>query len=468
MANLYNTFNEINATISGAHHSRLGENRLLVENDAVFNDTLTVDGGTLFVNSSNNKVGIGTTTPTEKLTVIGNISGSANITSQTLSTVSGTHNLNVNDFVYIKDASDNSIFSTEEFQMWDSLTQPSIGWDSRVLIDASGITSLDWSNRTNINAPSQTASSSTSLMTRQLVDSLLTDTSVIYYRDDFVGVVDTATVNTLFGELSWVHGTVGTAGVIRSYNISPSFGVIGINTGAARRSSVIVTWDISNVGSGVGGFQFQGNALQNSSTVYKTRFRINSLDCTIGLGFSQYNTTAYKVNRFFGLRYAKPSQGWNPITSIALNEYVRPFTAPNGRRYYASTAGTTGSSEPTWPTTAGATVSDGTVVWTENGLDGNTDFILQDCPNTSNELLSTTVDTNIAVAIDTWYEVVMTYVSGSTWNFTINGTNAGNITMSSDNRTNSCLPVFKIENSRAAVTELSVDYFMLFSRGITR
>ncbi len=466
MANLYNTFNEINATISGAHHSRLGENRLLVENDAVFNDTLTVDGGTLFVNSSNNKVGIGTTTPTEKLTVIGNISGSANITSETLSTVSGTHNLNVNDFVYIKDASDNSIFSTEEYQMWDSLAQPSIIWDSRVLIDANGITSLDWSNRTNVNAPSQTASSSTSLMTRQLVDNLLTDTSVIYYRDDFVGVVDISTVDTLFGELSWVHRTIGTAGVIRPNNISSSFGVIGINAGATRRSSVIVTWDVSNLLGG-GGFVFQTNGLENSSTVYKTRFRINSLDCTIGLGFSQYNTTNYKTDRFFGLRYAKPSAAWQASTSIALNEYRRP-TVANGRRYYASTAGNTGSSEPTWPTTAGATVSDGSVVWTENGLDGNTDFILQDCPNTSNELLSTTVDTNIAVAIDTWYEVVMTYVSGSTWNFTINGTNAGNITMSSANRSNACLPVFKIENSRAAVTELSVDYFMLFSRGITR
>lgn len=49
---------------------------------------------------------------------------------------------------------------------------------------------------------------------------------------------------------------------------------------------------------------------------------------------------------------------------IALNDTVIP-TAPNGRLYKCTVGGTAGASEPTWPVTAGGTVTDGTATWTE-------------------------------------------------------------------------------------------------------
>jgi hypothetical protein len=42
---------------------------------------------------------------------------------------------------------------------------------------------------------------------------------------------------------------------------------------------------------------------------------------------------------------------------------VTPITK-NGRKYTCTTAGTSGATEPTWPTTVGNTVTDGTAVWT--------------------------------------------------------------------------------------------------------
>jgi hypothetical protein len=54
---------------------------------------------------------------------------------------------------------------------------------------------------------------------------------------------------------------------------------------------------------------------------------------------------------------------WAASTAYALGDYVVPTTS-NGFYYECTTAGTSGTTEPTWPTTAGATVTDGTVVWT--------------------------------------------------------------------------------------------------------
>lgn len=61
--------------------------------------------------------------------------------------------------------------------------------------------------------------------------------------------------------------------------------------------------------------------------------------------------------------------GWTPSTVVALNAYVAPkcIDLTNGYsclRYKATTGGTTGSVEPVWPLTTGATVTDGTVVYT--------------------------------------------------------------------------------------------------------
>lgn len=59
---------------------------------------------------------------------------------------------------------------------------------------------------------------------------------------------------------------------------------------------------------------------------------------------------------------------WAASTSYSLGDTVLPAT-PNGHVYKCTTAGTSGSSAPSWGTTAGGTTSDGgTLVWTEQTL----------------------------------------------------------------------------------------------------
>ena len=54
--------------------------------------------------------------------------------------------------------------------------------------------------------------------------------------------------------------------------------------------------------------------------------------------------------------------------TYAVGNYAWP-TVPNGRLYKCTVAGTTGASEPSWPTTDGGTVADGTVTWKEQTPD---------------------------------------------------------------------------------------------------
>lgn len=54
---------------------------------------------------------------------------------------------------------------------------------------------------------------------------------------------------------------------------------------------------------------------------------------------------------------------WAATTAYSLGTGVRP-TVRNGFSYEATTAGTSAGTAPTFPTTAGSTVTDGTVVWT--------------------------------------------------------------------------------------------------------
>lgn len=62
--------------------------------------------------------------------------------------------------------------------------------------------------------------------------------------------------------------------------------------------------------------------------------------------------------------------GWLATHSYAANAYVQPSVAHANGRFYKVTAGgggNSGSTEPTWPTVLGNTVTDGALTWTDQG-----------------------------------------------------------------------------------------------------
>jgi hypothetical protein len=61
---------------------------------------------------------------------------------------------------------------------------------------------------------------------------------------------------------------------------------------------------------------------------------------------------------------------WQVTHDYALNDLVRP-TGPNANGHYyqvTTDAGSSGGTEPTWPTGSGATVVDDGITWTEQGV----------------------------------------------------------------------------------------------------
>jgi peptidoglycan hydrolase-like protein with peptidoglycan-binding domain len=70
--------------------------------------------------------------------------------------------------------------------------------------------------------------------------------------------------------------------------------------------------------------------------------------------------------RIMGLiTLAVPAGPWTAARAYALGDCVRPTTGPVSTLYYVCTkAGTSGASEPPWPTVTGKTFNDGTVEWT--------------------------------------------------------------------------------------------------------
>lgn len=61
----------------------------------------------------------------------------------------------------------------------------------------------------------------------------------------------------------------------------------------------------------------------------------------------------------------KASAGQSPRSAAVTTGQTTVPATLNGHMYRCTTAGTTGSGEPSWPTTSGGTVTDGTAVWTE-------------------------------------------------------------------------------------------------------
>jgi hypothetical protein len=153
----------------------------------------------------------------------------------------------------------------------------------------------------------------------------------------------------------FVVSTVYVAGEFASPIVSNGYTYLVVTGGTAAVSEP--TWPIvlgGRVTSGSVVFMAVGSTRLLDTTDYNAELRVRT----------EPGGTVYLLctatNDRIELGYDPPK--WVLSTAYVAGQQVVPRTL-NGWVYQCVTAGTTNSSQPTWPTTLGANVTDGSVVW---------------------------------------------------------------------------------------------------------
>jgi hypothetical protein len=126
----------------------------------------------------------------------------------------------------------------------------------------------------------------------------------------------------------------------------------------------------NNVGGGTAVNPAGGNVVGQTCVIPDMVAFTAKLILALGNGYPPYETdgtsggTLALANTFTG---AFP--GWVATTAYNVGDIVQPIV-PNGFIYIAIQGGISGTSEPTFPTGPGQTVSDHTVIWRQDGSNG--------------------------------------------------------------------------------------------------
>lgn len=235
---------------------------------------------------------------------------------------------------------------------------------------------------------------STTFMTRDAVRYDILDPTNISFVEEF-GTGGTSSGS--IGQLGW--NLAGTGAVENSTGITNLPGGLHIRTSSVSSTLPVFAAYLGNTpgfrgGSFMGAFSSAGEI--RTVAAVGTLNVIDSVAWSYTLGRDGNPPSFDKITppNSIGVRYI-PFAGtaWAGSTAYAVGANVRPVTA-NGYKYICTTAGTSASAEPTWPTTLKGTVVDGTVTWTCAGANGDSGSKLQFFVAGANAETSTTIGTS--------------------------------------------------------------------------
>ena len=136
-----------------------------------------------------------------------------------------------------------------------------------------------------------------------------------------------------------------------------------------------------------------------------------------------FNAAAVVVTRIsssqFSYTITATSQLAAGTATIQRLEVVVTPVTKNGRKYICTTAGTSGATEPTWPTTVGNTVTDGTAIWTCSELSLSNIFSRLDALDGTNQTTTYGANRLINFPINTTSQLTVNSITTASGTATI-------------------------------------------------
>jgi hypothetical protein len=173
-----------------------------------------------------------------------------------------------------------------------------------------------------------------------------------------------ATVYQYGGSSTWVANSVIAQGSATIPTVTNGFYYIATTGGTS--SSVQPTWsttagatvtDNGNAGTWAASTAYALGAYVKPSASNGMYYKCTTAGTSAGTAPTWSTTSGATIQDNGG------ATTWAATTAYTVGQTVIPATS-NGYYYVCTTAGTTGGTAPTWPTTSGATISDASVVWT--------------------------------------------------------------------------------------------------------
>ena len=169
-------------------------------------------------------------------------------------------------------------------------------------------------------------------------------------------------------------------GVAIGYNAYGYNNSIAIGTNARTYSwGVAIGYDTEGTSQGVA-IGYNAHAEYKGVAIgYNAYGEYNGISIGYWAGHNNsYNQIRENKNIYIGYKTGSgvlAADTWQASTSYNVGDYVKP-TSWNGYSYKCIVAGTSGTTQPTWTTTIGDTVTDGTVTWECVSFRGNNNIYI--------------------------------------------------------------------------------------------
>ena len=227
-----------------------------------------------------------------------------------------------------------------------------------------------------LDLPTQVASTDFSVMTRSLLDSDVTRARNTFsmYDDYLTG----GTTNGIIGRCGWnLAGTGATYGKSGRYSVlvpaapitsALNCGTLGFIHGDYTGTVGFVSRNVSTP------TNFRATARLNTTDFTTSRVSAFAFMMAANPSASTIPTRPIQANSIGIASIPVADAVWSANTAVAVGFNTTP-TVSNGFKYICTTAGTTGATEPTWPTTHGTTVTSGTATFVNAGRVGQSKFL---------------------------------------------------------------------------------------------